>query len=72
MLADVQKQTSSGHVSTMANDYPPCNYVQYGLDGKSKPISISTARKTPKVFLKENDTVKRRVSNAKRYSVSVA
>ena len=42
----------------------------YGLDRKSKPISISAAQKTPKLFSKENNADIRRESNAKRYSVS--
>ena len=70
MLADVQKQTRSTHVSTMANDYPPCNYVQNGRDGKSKQFPIPTTRKTPKVFPMKNDMGKRQESNAKRFAVS--
>ena len=53
-----------------ANDYPPCNYVQHGHDGKSKQIPIPRTRKTPKVFPKKNNIGKRRECNAKRFTVS--
>ena len=42
----------------------------YGLHRKSKPISMSAAQKTPKLFPKKNNADIRRESIAKRYSVS--